>query len=487
MSNPTAAPVPVQSSPYDSFSTAELSEWLVSPNHPEADAERSSNAIQERVLELGHPLSEAELRELYIELIEKRQANGSMPVRLDGIPNKRSLETALKDLKIYLRYNVRSDMPEIKGLRGKHWEEFTDSHDAELRERLASRFYFEVVRAKGANDRKPAWWSEARWKSSFWAIMFDNQVDPFLTEYLNKLPAWDGVKRVETCFIDVFGADDTPLNRHAGRSYWLGMVQRTKQPGCKLDEITVLVGGQGWGKSTFLKESLPEQTSVLSWFSDGLRLSDGAKERAEALQGRVVVEISEMQGATRPEIEELKAFITQQDDGVQRFAFRKNPQRRLRRCVIAATTNSNTCLPNDPTGLRRFIPVQLKHGANIEKYMGANRDQCMAEALAMYKDGKRANLPRALMDAQKEVAEEYRNADLTMEDRVANLPAQPDTTANLGALLLGKSEYDVGKKDEMRIAKALGIAGWEKNRQMWQGKRVYLWSPPEGWQGGAEG
>ena len=105
----------------------------------------------------------------------------------------------------------------------------------------------------------------------------------------------------------------------------------------------------------------------------------------------------------------------------------------------------------------------------------------------MYKDGKRANLPRALMDAQKEVAEEYRNADLTMEDRVANLPAQPDTTANLGALLLGKSEYDVGKKDEMRIAKALGIAGWEKNRQMWQGKRVYLWSPPEGWQGGAEG
>ena len=378
-------------------------------------------------------------------------------------------------------------MPEIKGLRGEHWEEFTDSHDAELRERISTKFFYMVVKARGPNERKPAWWSESRWKSSFWAIMFDNNIDPFLTEYLNNLPKHDGVKRIDTIYIDLFGADDTELNRHAGRSYWLGMVQRAKQPGCKLDEISVLVGDQGIGKSTFLREAFPEQTSVLSWFSDGLRLSDGAKERAEALQGRVGVEISEMQGASRAEIEELKAFITQQDDGVQRFAFRKNPQRRMRRCVIVATTNSKSCLPNDPTGLRRFIPVQLKHGCNVEKYMGENRVQCMAEALAMYEAGERANLPRHLMDAQKEMAESYRNADQTMEDRVANLPAEPKTLAELTEKLLGKSEFDADRRDDMRMGKALDLAGWEKKRQMVDGKRVYLWSPPEGWADGAEG
>ena len=69
------------------------------------------------------------------------------------------------------------------------------------------------------------------------------------------------------------------------------------------------------------------------------------------------------------------------------------PSRALRRFVMVGTTNNESDLPNDPSGNRRFVPVPLAHGTNVEAFMSENRAQLWAEALHLYRAGERASLP----------------------------------------------------------------------------------------------
>ena len=163
----------------------------------------------------------------------------------------------------------------------------------------------------------------------------------------------------------------------AGRFLLLGPVARAFRPGRKLDESPVLAGPQGCGKSTALRKLLPPEHP--EWFADGLHLASDPKTRAEALLGRVIVEASEMAGATRADLESLKAFLTRTDDGSVRLAYRRNPETMQRRCIIAGTTNSSESLPNDVTGNRRFVVVDVATGPDgvegLRSYLDTNRAQ----------------------------------------------------------------------------------------------------------------
>ena len=75
----------------------------------------------------------------------------------------------------------------------------------------------------------------------------------------------------------------------------------------KLAEMPVLVGAQGIGKSALLRNLFPPEYAD-DWTTDGLHLAADPKVRAEALQGRVVVEAGEMAGANRADLESLKSF-----------------------------------------------------------------------------------------------------------------------------------------------------------------------------------
>ena len=66
----------------------------------------------------------------------------------------------------------------------------------------------------------------------------------------------------------------------------------------------MLWGAQGIGKSALLRALLPPEQ--VSWFCDSLNLTSDTKTRAETLQGRVIVEVSEMTGARQADLENLK-------------------------------------------------------------------------------------------------------------------------------------------------------------------------------------
>ena len=395
----------------------------------------------------------------------------------------------LDDMTIALRYNTRAKRIEYSYLIGAEWIEMTDGFFHKLRSEM--RADYRVLR-RDAN-KKPYEWpiniSEADLHSALKAIGHDNQIDPFENWLYEKVAKtrWDGEHRIERLYIDLFGALDDPLTRWAGRYLFLGVIQRTENPGCQLDEFPVLIGKQGIGKSQHLRYIFPEEHRN-DWFSDDFDMSRSDQKKFESTCGFALIEMSEMAGFGAKEIEALKRYITSKVD-VQRIPYSRITEVYPRQFVFVATTNNETPLPNDPSGNRRFVPIRLEHGANVEMYMDDNREQLWAEAYHMFRAGTEANLPRELHTLQEAAAEGARMVDSIAEELVAGLPNVPMTFTQISEKLrLIAGDMDEGAlrllsfPDSTRIRNALRSCGWSPptNPTRWDGKMGRWWFPPLG-------
>ena len=328
-----------------------------------------------------------------------------------------------------------------------------------------------------------------------WSVAFDGmlhhvgEIDMF-TEWLDTLPAWDGHPRIDGWLEATFETDPgDELAAWAARFVFLGAVERAYYPGSKLDEIPVLSGPQGCGKSTALRHVLPPGRWGDLWFCDGLDLSADDKRRAESLQGRVIVEVSEMVGSSRAELQSLKAFISRTDDGSVRLAFRPDPEPMPRRAILVGTCNPGEVLPNDASGLRRFVMVKL-HGGSVgflRDYLAANRSQMWAEALALHAQGATARLPDHLHAQAAERNENYRRRDAVLEDALAEWAAtyiHPHATLTRIAEAIGlvhslDSTTKISQRDQARLTAALRSMGWEDARIYDDGRRIRVWIRPQ--------
>ena len=63
---------------------------------------------------------------------------------------------------------------------------------------------------------------------------------------------WDGIPRIATAFEDYWGAANDEYTQAASCNFFIGMVARIYQPGCKLDTMPVFEGPQGIRKSSAL-------------------------------------------------------------------------------------------------------------------------------------------------------------------------------------------------------------------------------------------
>ena len=313
---------------------------------------------------------------------------------------------ALEWVGIDVRFNERSARMElqdaIEAQAGRpNWETSDDLRGAKLREMIADTCLY--IGAKGLPCRLQ--FGRERWGDVLDAILDDRRVDPFKI-WLNALPAWDGEDRIDVWLGHVFAVGDIPdaLLNWAARSVLMGVVKRTDHPGEKHDEMVVLVGPQGIGKSTAWAWLLPGEPQRSLWFSDGLSFHDDQKTKAEALQGMVLVEASEMTGSTKAEVETIKKFLSRTNDNI-RLTYRRDPSPLPRRCMIVGTTNDPRCLPNDSSGNRRFLPVPCIAGdpAYTRAYLDEHRTQMWAEALHRVRTNhETAYLPDSLKGAQSE-------------------------------------------------------------------------------------
>lgn len=226
-----------------------------------------------------------------------------------------------------------------------------------------------------------------------------------IKEFLASLPEWDEIPRVDTLLVDFLGAVDNEYVRAVTRKTLVAAIARVMTPGCKFDTMLVLSGPQGKGKSTLIAKLCGD------WFNDSLLLSDTKdKTAAEKLQGYWILEIGELAGLKKTDIETLRGFLSRQND-IYRAAFGRRATPHPRQCVFIGTTNADTYL-RDITGNRRFWPVKVPGGTDRGSWELTREEVEMiwAEALHYYKKGEALHLPKELepiaVQEQKEAMEQ---------------------------------------------------------------------------------
>jgi putative DNA primase/helicase len=218
------------------------------------------------------------------------------------------------------------------------------------------------------------------------ALEFEkNSFHPVLN-YLHGLK-WDGVQRADEILIKYFGAIDTLYTREAMRKMLVGSVARVYKPGCKFDLVLTLVSQlQGTGKSSFFKALGRE------WFSDTFMSVQG-KEALEQIQGAWIIEMAELSGIRKADVEAVKHFISKQEDMFRR-AYGRVTETYKRQCVFVATTNQSGFL-KDSSGNRRFLPVdihavKLSDNPDLKSLLEDKNEigQIWAEAVHLFKKGE---------------------------------------------------------------------------------------------------
>lgn len=244
---------------------------------------------------------------------------------------------------------------------------------------------------------------------SFMKIADDRHFHP-IRDYLKGLPEWDGNKRLEYLLVKYFNADDTPYVHAVTRKTFVGAVARIYKPGTKFDCVLVLDGDQGIGKSSFFKDLVGDQ-----YYSDTLSLTDmNDKSGAEKLQGFWIVEIAELAGMKKADIEKVKAFVSTTDDKY-RPSYGKTVESHPRQCIIIASVNGERGYLRDITGNRRFWIVKCHRKEQIKNWNFSEHDraQIWAEAKCYYEANEKLYLEGDML----RVAEQAQREAMEMDER----------------------------------------------------------------------
>ncbi len=224
-------------------------------------------------------------------------------------------------------------------------------------------------------------------------------------DYLNGL-VWDEVPRLDTLFIDFLGADDNIYTRAVCRKGFTAAVARAMEPGCKFDNMVILAGAQGLGKSTLLDKM------SRGWFNDSIRTFEG-KDASELLPGVWLVEVAELDAFRRTDVARIKQFLSLRADRY-RAAYGRHMKEFPRRCVFFGTSNQFEFL-QDTTGNRRFWPVDVGlHETRVNVWHDLTDEyvnQVWAEAKARWRVGEQLYLTGEVEQYAKRIQEQHRDAD----------------------------------------------------------------------------
>ena len=414
-------------------------------------------------------------------------------------------EDALFAIGVELRHNLRSQRQQFRRIpfagesTPSPWMDLTDNDSAIIRAKMAVQgvrvWIVDKATGKDAYTRKRIEKADAphiirtlemskrEFIEAAELACAMNPVDPFLEYLENDLPRWDGIPRVSAWLWHCFDLADESIDLADWASEFLliGSIQRAYHPACKLDETPVLIGPPGIGKSTAPRKLFPPELEEL--FTDGLNLGSDTKTRVEALQGRAIVEIGEMAGARRADVESLKAFLSRTDDGSVRLTWRRNPEPLPRRCIIVGTADRDDPLPPDHN-LRRFVPVRFTGGdvGALIAFLDQWRGQLWAEALELYQNGQDARLPDWLKPQQQEATDKARPTD-SIQDSIERWLVDAPDSFTLEAVAHGIRliiQADEGAKvtpaDQQRIGTALRHFGYQKSRRRVNGRQQNVYS-----------
>lgn len=371
--------------------------------------ERTFQALEKRAAELRtktefkktlKAFKEKEKNYNKSEVKHELTKQGTVPLKFDGGKNPQlTIENFLSILendpllKDYLLYNELSNAPEcISSGEIRRWK---DEDDSWLRGYIEQNYC--IYSPQKLDDALRVRFNQRRYHP--------------VREKIQSI-TWDGKPRIKRFLIEWLKVDDCPYSEEVSRLIFAGGIHRAFNPGCKFEDMAVLIGKkQGEGKSTIIRWLAMDDK-----FFREVNEIDGQRG-VEAVEGGWICEVSELLALKRTkEVEAAKSYFSRQTD-TYRKPYDKRVTENPRQCIFIGTTNTAEFL-TDKTGNRRYYPVEcnssgrdlFEHKAEIQEYI----EQCWAEAYALYQKGElppvldKSILPEAQYRQERALEDDYR-------------------------------------------------------------------------------
>jgi hypothetical protein len=288
---------------------------------------------------------------------------------------------------------------------------------------------------------------------------------------------WDQRPALAADLGALFGHDDPDsLEGFLLRKWFIAAVARAMAPGCKMENVLVLVGNQEYGKTSFFE--------ILGgdWYTSE-RVDVGDKDGKLIMRRAWIIEWGELESMRRAKDQEaIKAFLSQRIDH-----FRPHYGRVLfdapRACVIGGTTNNDHYL-TDPTGNRRFWTVELKRHLD-RRWLRENRERLFAEAVDLYFGAQNCEACRPLLPndrcadhrwwlvpeengrlAEANAAHEFVHpwAEL-VRDHLENRAEEEVSAAFVLIEILKKPDHMITEADRRNVGSVMKTLGWSRVRR----------------------
>ena len=217
------------------------------------------------------------------------------------------------------------------------------------------------------------------------------------TDTLMAWTPWDKVERLQDWACRYFGYEpgdpEYDYVRHACAHMLRGFVGRILRPGIQFDEMLVLLGLQGERKTSLIR--LLGATIVADGYLEGAHLnfdeSAGHNRIAIATTGKVIVEMAELKGLYKRDVEDQKRIISRTSD-TGRAMYGKTIYTKPRQWIMVGTANCVTEEDADEV-LAELAGLALEKRRNRKRELMARADL----GFLVDKSGNRRYLPVAVM------------------------------------------------------------------------------------------
>lgn len=306
-------------------------------------------------------------------------------------PDEDGIEAAMAYCGIGLRYNDRAYAIELRFAESEGWRPITDRSEAKIRRVLAKRCQMLSGKNKDGEETTAPFrvHQDNRWRTYTNAILADNEVDPLLDYILQCADEVAPFEEHPNLFTAAgFQVDDSIYSQ--GYQIWASwMAPRviaaralSVDAPVQADIMPVLIGQQEGGKTTWCKSFFPDP----AWVSEGFSWGMDTKKKLEAVGNGGLVIADEMDAMTRATIEAVKSWMSFSTPHC-RMAYERHARVHWPRFAMVGTSNDPECLPNDPTGNRRFAPIvvmgnPMQTPASISEWWRINRRRVWSTAVA---------------------------------------------------------------------------------------------------------
>ncbi len=242
----------------------------------------------------------------------------------------------------------------------------TQLGEVEYRRRNSFYFRFEPVDKRVLNSIALDAQAEGipLWDKDVNRYIYSDRVPQFdpLEDFLYTLPHWDGKDR-----IDELARRVPCLNPHWERLFhrwFLSMVSHWRQANKQYANSVspLLVGAQGFHKSTFCRNLLPEE--LYSYYTDSINFAQ-KKDAELSLNRFALINIDEFDQISATQQGFLKHILQKPVVTVRKPHAKATLE--MRRYASFIGTSNLKCLLTDPTGSRRFICIEVKGIIDINK------------------------------------------------------------------------------------------------------------------------